>query len=63
MGEEKFLLCSDGLYKQMDISHLEGQLERLSRRNMKKVMDKLTKYVIDRGESDNITLAVLIKES
>lgn len=63
LGEEKFLLCSDGLYKQMDISHLAEQFERLNRRNMKKVMEKLTKYVIDRGESDNITLAVLIKES
>lgn len=63
LTDRRFLLCSDGLYKQMEPDHLSGQLAKMTKRSMGKVMEKLTKYVIDRGETDNISLAVLIKES
>ena len=63
LSQQCFLLCSDGLYKQMDASHITEQLAKITKRSMNKFMEKLIKYVIDRGETDNITLAVLLKES
>lgn len=58
-----FLLCSDGLYKRMDLEHLCAELAQVSQKNLKKTMERLTKYVIQRGEADNISLAILIHES
>lgn len=61
--EGRFLLCSDGLYKRMDTHVVERELANVERRSGKKVMQRLTQYVIDRGETDNISIAIVICES
>lgn len=60
---ETFLLCSDGLYKRMEPEHLCTELAQVSRKTLKKTMERLMQYVIKRGEADNISLAILIHES
>lgn len=61
--EGRFLLCSDGLYKRMDKLMLERELLTVERKSCRKAMLRLTQYVIDRGETDNISLAIVICES
>lgn len=55
-----FLICSDGLYKRMDREFLFVNMRAGSTRTAKNSVNVLTRYVIDRGEKDNIT-TVLIK--
>lgn len=55
-----FLLCSDGLYKRMDMNLLAQSLREINRRNLPKTLRQLTEYVIDRGERDNISAALLM---
>lgn len=57
-----YMLCSDGLYKRMDLGFLREQLESLSPKNMKKIEDRLVDHVVARGEKDNITVAFLLNE-
>lgn len=59
---EKYLLCTDGLYKRMDRRFLTDQLERAARKNLKKTLKILTDAVISNGEQDNITAALIINE-
>jgi len=54
-----FLVCSDGLYKHMDESFMVTKMKNWSKRSMKDPIESLPKYVIDRGEQDNITLAIV----
>lgn len=61
-GEQRFLLCSDGLYKRMEPEVLAAGLERLNRRSLQKTLGQLTEHVISRGERDNISAALLIKD-
>lgn len=58
-----FLLCSDGLYKRMDEMYLQAELERAEGKNLHKCIERLVQYVIDRGEKDNISLALVKCES
>lgn len=58
-----FLLCSDGLYKKMDVQVLQTQFARMTPKTLRKVIENLTQYVIERGEKDNISLALVISES
>lgn len=57
-----FLLCTDGLYKRMDPIFLKEELSRVVPRTLEKTIRCLTKYVIERGERDNISLALVIRE-
>ena len=59
----RFLLCSDGLYKRMDDALLERELRLTERRSCKRTIQRLTDYVTERGESDNVSLAIVICES
>lgn len=59
-GGRTFLLCSDGLYKRMDSEFLFTNMRAGSMRAAKNSVNALTRYVVDRGEKDNIT-TVLIK--
>ena len=54
-----FLLCSDGLYKRMEPDYLSRQLERADRGEFRKAMEHLVEYVVDRGEPDNISVAIV----
>lgn len=54
-----FLICSDGLYKRMDREFLSVNIRADSTRTAKNSVDTLTRYVIERGEKDNITTALI----
>lgn len=54
-----FLLCSDGLYKRMDPDYLCRQMERAERGELRKAMEHLVEHVVDRGEPDNISVAIV----
>ena len=61
VGEgQRFLLCSDGLYKRMSPEFLNAAVQRANRWNMKKILHLLAEHVIERGEQDNISAALLI---
>lgn len=61
-GEQRFLLCSDGLYKRMEPETLGACMARLNRRSLQKTLRQLTEHVISQGERDNISAALLIKD-
>lgn len=61
-GEQRFLLCSDGLYKRMEPETLSACMARLNRRSLQKTLRQLTEHVISQGERDNISAALLIKD-
>lgn len=61
-GEQRFLLCSDGLYKRMEPETLGACMARLNRRSLQKAQRQLTEHVISQGERDNISAALLIKD-
>lgn len=56
-----FLLCSDGLYKRLDPEFLCAQLQKPARsqKELERTMDKLVQHVVQRGETDNISLAMI----
>ena len=62
-AHRRFLLCSDGLYKRINESVLERELKSVDRRSCKKTVHRLTQYAVERGETDNISLAIVICES
>ena len=41
---------------------LAKAMERLTRRNLGKTLRSLTEYVIERGEADNISAAIVMNE-
>ena len=59
----RFLLCSDGLYKRMDEDFLKQELTSTERRGCKRAIQRLADYVTERGETDNVSLAIVICES
>lgn len=61
-GEQRFLLCSDGLYKRMEPETLGACMARLNRRSLQKALRQLTEHVISQGERDNISATLLIKD-
>ena len=58
-----FLVCSDGLYKRMDTDLLTATLKNWGKKTLKEPIEVLPRYVIDRGEQDNISLALVKLES
>lgn len=58
--DQRFLLCTDGLYKRMNPTFLAGAIQKSSRRNLHKTLQQLTDYVIAQGEQDNISVALLM---
>lgn len=59
VGGRTFLICSDGLYKRMDDQYLAAHMKANSLRAAKNSIAQLTQYVIERGEKDNITTALI----
>lgn len=57
-----FLLCTDGLYKRMDQAFFKKTLSKARSKPFRKIMEQLTQFVIERGERDNISLALLKSE-
>lgn len=62
VGRQRFLLCSDGLYKRAELEFLQKSVEMATGRNLKRVMERLVNHVIDRGERDNITIAFVLND-
>jgi len=60
--EKRFLLCSDGLYKRIDLDLLQMELQQLTKKNIKKTIDRLTQTVMECGETDNVSVALVICE-
>jgi len=58
-GGKTFLLCSDGLYKRMDTDVMVSAIKNWDRKSLRSPADMLTRYVIERGEPDNITVAMV----
>jgi len=58
-----FLLCSDGLYKRMNIEFLTEKMKNFGKRYLKEYVNSLPKYVIECGEKDNITFALIKMEN
>jgi serine/threonine protein phosphatase PrpC len=54
-----FLICSDGLYKRMDMDFVITKLKMLNKKKLKEALETLPRYVIERDEQDNITLALV----
>jgi serine/threonine protein phosphatase PrpC len=53
-----FLVCSDGLYNRMDLGIIAAAMKNWSSKALKEPADALTRYAIERGEQDNITIAM-----
>lgn len=60
---DTFLLCSDGLYKRMKDSVIEKNLSGIKKNGLQKAIRQMVDYAIGQGERDNISLAILMKES
>lgn len=54
-----FLLCSDGLYKRMDTNFMVNNMKLTNKLALKESLAALTQYVIDCGEQDNISVALV----
>jgi len=54
-----FLLCSDGLHKRMDAAYVAKSLGNLNKKHLSKQCESLAHHVIERGEQDNITVAIV----
>lgn len=63
LHEELFLVCSDGLYKRMNPEFLSIELKQTNHKTIRKTMERLIHYVTEQGESDNISLAVVLRET
>lgn len=54
------LLCSDGLYKKMDEKYMLAELKRMRVKRLRRTLERLAQHVIQCGETDNISLAIVI---
>ena len=57
--EKTFLLCSDGLYKRMNMDIVTLKMKAWNKKTQKETVEFLSQYVIGRGEQDNISLALV----
>jgi serine/threonine protein phosphatase PrpC len=54
-----FIVCSDGLYQRMDTDFIITKLKTWNKKSLKEIIEVLPQYVIERGEKDNISLALV----
>lgn len=59
-SEIAFLLCSDGLYKRLDVEVIEQQLLGISPKRIEQITETLTRLAVENGESDNITISIIL---
>lgn len=62
-GEKKFLLCTDGLYKRQKPEFLSGELAQSKKRNLQKTIQRMVQHAVRCGETDNISAAIVLRES
>lgn len=58
-----FLICSDGLYRRMDESYMMAKMKSWNKKLLQEPMESLPQYVAQRGEQDNISIALVKIES
>ena len=58
-GDKIFLLCSDGLYKRVEKDMMLSTMKNWGRQSLKGPAEALARYAADRGEQDNITIALV----
>ena len=54
-----YLLCSDGLYKRVDDHLLLRNVSTQNRKSLRKSLKTLSGFAIERGERDNISIAII----
>ena len=57
---KQFLLCSDGLYKKLDDNMISAAFRCLAPNNLRQEALNLSRLAIERGERDNISVALII---
>ena len=62
-SDKTFLVCSDGLYKRMDLEFMAEKMKLWNKQSSGETIEILSKFVIGRGEQDNISLALVKIES
>ena len=55
-----FLICSDGLYKRVDFTAALAESDIKHRKEVTKLIRRLAERAVERGERDNISLALVI---
>jgi len=59
---EVMLLCTDGVFKRISPDELVDVLRKVRPKTIRKTLEKVIDQAVERGESDNITLAIVMKE-
>ena len=62
LSKTKFLLCSDGLYKKLDVECIGKYCAQANKKNIPKILEKLVQAAIENGELDNISAAIVLNE-
>ncbi len=62
VGGMSFMLCSDGLYRCLDVETILAELRRARRHTIRKTIKRLLKLAVERGENDNISMAILLQK-
>lgn len=62
LSKTKFLLCSDGLYKKLDVECIGKHCAQANKKNIPKILEKLVQAAIENGELDNISAAIVLNE-
>ena len=54
-----FMLCTDGLYRRMDVGYLAAKIAAWDRQTLMDPIESLPRYAMDCGEHDNISIALV----
>lgn len=54
-----FLLCSDGLYKRVSSAEIAAEVSGARKGMLRRTLDNLARLAIERGEKDNISIALI----
>ncbi len=62
MPEGVILLCTDGVFKRISPDEIAESVKGIKQKTIRKTMESIINQAIQRGEADNITLAIVMKE-
>lgn len=62
INTQKFLLCTDGLYKRASSEYIRKSVQSANHKNLKNTLEELAHYVIGQGERDNVTIAIILNQ-
>jgi serine/threonine protein phosphatase PrpC len=62
-GAKTFLVCSDGLYKRLDLSAVFSEIRIKHRKDVAKTIQRLAERAIKHGEKDNISVALIVSQT